>query len=609
MAPSKRDYRWLRTVPGKVDKQDITELLRQLQEMIYQLEGRRGPISSKDGLAIDAEGRHTPLSFRGTGQRGAGSIGFSGSQNASMNVAKGAHLDDNGNWVADDTTAVIMELNRESATPLMYRNEGLIVGNRFQPIPVGYVAATTSPSGPGGFTPPGGGGGGTSTPVDEIGPRRALPHTHLPEDVMGIAGAAAFALLPRVPHTHNYADLVGSQLLLPDGNPTTGKPALAFANDSTTGIWRNTANGGLVLGQGGNFTFGVKGGDAVHILQDASIIWTSLVGGSNSSGDLFLRRDAADTLAQRRGASPQTFRVYKIFTDGGNYEFFSISSATGSYVLQGVQAGSGSSRDVFYSNSGSGQVYYGSSGTGPNYFGSWAGGGGNGYLLNAGTAKIVFNATDFTSWADMDMALGTASKRWRAGYFGGTAAAVPITVKLNAAQTANALEVQNSSGTPLTVITKDADILFQNANHGLMYGSCWGNDIAWTQASAVQNTWYPVSDTDMTDGQLNGVTHDGSGKLTVTNAGRYLVNYGAAVESSVLNEHIETGISVSGTVANDGRNHFHVGTPNVEVPVSCTAILSLAASATIEFAVRTPDAGTPNITVQHLNISVVQVGG
>ncbi len=140
-------------------------------------------------------------------------------------------------------------------------------------------------------------------------------------------------------------------------------------------------------------------------------------------------------------------------------------------------------------------------------------------------------------------------------------------------------------------------------------GSAWGNDVAWTQASAVQDTWYPISDTDMSDGQLSGVAHDGSGKLTVTKAGRYLVSYGLCVECSIVNKHVETGISVNGTVADAGRNHFETLIASAEIPVGCTAILSLAASATVEIAVRVRDTGTPDLNVGHLNFSVVQVGG
>jgi hypothetical protein len=71
------------------------------------------------------------------------------------------------------------------------------------------------------------------------------------------------------------------------------------------------------------------------------------------------------------------------------------------------------------------------------------------------------------------------------------------------------------------------DMWFQGGG-GLPFGSCYGNDIAWTQAAAI-NTWYNVSDANMTDGILHNVTHDGSGKLTVTYEGMYLVGYAVSV--------------------------------------------------------------------------------
>jgi hypothetical protein len=44
-------------------------------------------------------------------------------------------------------------------------------------------------------------------------------------------------------------------------------------------------------------------------------------GGSNGNhGDVRLIRDAAQTLAQRNGTNPQTFRLYNTYTDGSNYE-------------------------------------------------------------------------------------------------------------------------------------------------------------------------------------------------------------------------------------------------------------------------------------------------
>jgi hypothetical protein len=148
---------------------------------------------------------------------------------------------------------------------------------------------------------------------------------------------------------------------------------------------------------------------------------------------------------------------------------------------------------------------------------------------------------------------------------------------------------------------------------GIPYGSCWGNEIAWSQATAAQNTWYNISDADMTDGSggLNLMTHDGSGKITVTKAGRYLISYSISMSGSVANDHYMSGIEISGSGAavSDGQCHYELRTANQEICLSSMAILDLAASATIEVAVATTDANTPTLSVDHLNIAVTMVGG
>jgi hypothetical protein len=79
--------------------------------------------------------------------------------------------------------------------------------------------------------------------------------------------------------------------------------------------------------------------------------WT----GSNTAvgtSDLTLRRDAADTLAQRRGTNAQAFRVYNTFTDVSNFEriFFGFSSNTAALVQDA--AGTGSARVFVIGNAG-----------------------------------------------------------------------------------------------------------------------------------------------------------------------------------------------------------------------------------------------------------------
>ncbi len=154
------------------------------------------------------------------------------------------------------------------------------------------------------------------------------------------------------------------------------------------------------------------------------------------------------------------------------------------------------------------------------------------------------------------------------------------------------------------------DLFFTTDGSGLPYASCYGNDIAWTQAAAI-NVVYNVSDADMVTGQLNLATHDGNGKLTVTKAGRYHVHYTATIKSSIAGKHIISGfeISGSGNMEPAGRNHIDLVGANNQLECSGNAILDLATNATIEMAISSSDAGNPTVTVEHLNITCFQIGG
>ena len=64
--------------------------------------------------------------------------------------------------------------------------------------------------------------------------------------------------------------------------------------------------------------------------------------------DIFLARDAADTLAQRRGTNAQAFRIYNTYTDASNYErgIISWSKTANRLVIGTEEAGTGSVRSV-----------------------------------------------------------------------------------------------------------------------------------------------------------------------------------------------------------------------------------------------------------------------
>jgi hypothetical protein len=144
---------------------------------------------------------------------------------------------------------------------------------------------------------------------------------------------------------------------------------------------------------------------------------------------------------------------------------------------------------------------------------------------------------------------------------------------------------------------------------GVPFGSCYGNEIAWSQASAVQNTWYDISDSTMVDGQLHNVTHDGNGQLTVSVAGMYAADWYGSFEADAQNVHVQVTFSVNGTETNDGINHFETFGTNTQQAMSGNAILDLAASDTINVSIRTTDAGTPDLAIDHLGLRLVHIGG
>ncbi len=175
-------------------------------------------------------------------------------------------------------------------------------------------------------------------------------------------------------------------------------------------------------------------------------------------------------------------------------------------------------------------------------------------------------------------------------------------------QFGNPADVELSRKAADQLATPDS-LIFTGAGKGLIFGAFYGNDIAYTTATMVQNQWYTVTDTDLVDGELNLVTGDGQGKLTVTEPGRYLINYSLTLECDVPNKHIEIAISINGTPVAPGMIHYHVATPNAEQAQGATAILALADNATVELAIRTTDAGTPTVIIDHVNLTLVQVGG
>lgn len=82
-------------------------------------------------------------------------------------------------------------------------------------------------------------------------------------------------------------------------------------------------------------------------LPDVPLTWA---GGdpTSTTADVFLRRDAANILAQRNGATAQTFRVANTFTDGSNYEVGALKWSSNILEVGVDRSGTGSDRAAIF---------------------------------------------------------------------------------------------------------------------------------------------------------------------------------------------------------------------------------------------------------------------
>ena len=113
---------------------------------------------------------------------------------------------------------------------------------------------------------------------------------------------------------------------------------------------------GRTIGAGG--VYGANGLEAGLVSQGvvagsaAYIGLCSATTATDATCDTRLFRDAADTLAQRRGANGQTFRLYNTYTDASNHERLSLRWASNVAIIGTEAAGTGSARDIEFQHGG-----------------------------------------------------------------------------------------------------------------------------------------------------------------------------------------------------------------------------------------------------------------
>jgi len=130
----------------------------------------------------------------------------------------------------------------------------------------------------------------------------------------------------------------GGQILGVGGSSSV--PTYSFAGDATTGIY--STNSGQIYFVGGGTVYAKFAGGLTQA-ADQPIRWAATI---DAAGDVYLFRDAANTLALRNGAAAQTFRVYNTFPGNGNNEFGSFNwvDQANEFQIATGQAGTGTSR-------------------------------------------------------------------------------------------------------------------------------------------------------------------------------------------------------------------------------------------------------------------------
>ena len=163
----------------------------------------------------------------------------------------------------------------------------------------------------------------------------------------------------------------------------------------------------------------------------------------------------------------------------------------------------------------------------------------------------------------------------------------------------------------------DTPLAFVGATAGLVFGSFYGNNIGFTVAGGT-GSFSAVFDGDITTGQLLNITHNAAGENTLdigVYAGMYQIIWSMALEAvGGAGKHIEAaiGVDAGGGAGNltanvAGRSHIHTQGVN-ENSIGCNALLDLSANSEVGVMVTNVDDNT-NITVHHICLSMVQIGG
>lgn len=128
-------------------------------------------------------------------------------------------------------------------------------------------------------------------------------------------------------------------------------PSFAYVNSTGLGLYRSGLNTStIILASGSSNYLGLSANfDGITLRNTGGIYWgpSSTADFGFGSQTLALLQDASNTLGLRNGTNPQTFDVYKTYTDASNYERLHIGYGGGAtYDIYNEQAGTGVARPI-----------------------------------------------------------------------------------------------------------------------------------------------------------------------------------------------------------------------------------------------------------------------
>lgn len=112
-----------------------------------------------------------------------------------------------------------------------------------------------------------------------------------------------------------------------------------------------------------------------------------------------------------------------------------------------------------------------------------------------------------------------------------------------------------------------------------------------------------------TNGQSSNATADqANDKITLTKAGKYLVNGMIDVQAATANTRLDLAVFAGGTIQNNIKSYVEFPNANVDQEIVVSGIISVSANTDIDLRVKHDDAGSVNITVENANLTITYLG-